>query len=450
MSSKVLFNRFKNSDFYRVFNFKDEKARGRSLVMGHVLSSGIGTTLTSGVFYTSFLTMNGINIVDAGILTFIPYIAQLLFIFSPRLLQWFPRRRWILFPLRILYHLLFILGITVMPSFVHDPDARMNWFVGLVFAAYIVNSLGGTGYVEWHANFIPEDVRASYFSYSATISNFCGSAVAILSSIIADSLADSPHAGTVIVVLRYVGLTFALMDTLILLLPKEYPYPVSTPPKISNLFILPFKQKKFLLTVGFCFLFQLFSSLPTGVLDYHLINTVKVSYSYIYAINISWCLFLMALTPMWRKLLRRKGHVHTFIIAVLMDVPALLLYAFVNHGNYLVVMTIVRLIQHVTSVGSTVSYSNFVYMNMPSEDRSNYFTFHSLGISFSSFLGISIGTWFVSVMGDSVLSVFGHSLTAVPLLLLVRSVANILMALLLLKLASQIMPDVDRRMLGKK
>ena len=66
-----------------MFGFKEERARGRTCMMISAIFEHMIANLSTGVFYTSFLMINGIDIVNIGIITFVPYIANCFSIFSP-------------------------------------------------------------------------------------------------------------------------------------------------------------------------------------------------------------------------------------------------------------------------------------------------------------------------------------------------------------------------------
>ena len=135
MGLSHLINKIKYSYFSYLYNFHDEKATGRFWVMAHGVLGTTASHLTDGVFYTTFLTINGINIVDAGILAFVPYFASILSIASPYILERLPRRKWFLAITRFLHYLLMIIGITVLPEFVADPAMRMKAFVAIIITA---------------------------------------------------------------------------------------------------------------------------------------------------------------------------------------------------------------------------------------------------------------------------------------------------------------------------
>ena len=74
---------FKSTRFFTLFNFHDEQAKGRSCMLLSSVIASVISWLTTGLFYTSFLMANGIDIVKIGIITFVPFIANCFSIFSP-------------------------------------------------------------------------------------------------------------------------------------------------------------------------------------------------------------------------------------------------------------------------------------------------------------------------------------------------------------------------------
>ena len=214
---------YKRSRFAVLFNFYDEKAFGRTVMMASSALINVVSMLTGSLFYTTFLMMNGINLVNIGIITFVPYIANCFSIFCPSILERFPKRRWILAGGRAAYFTLNLLAVTLMPLFVEDPSARTVWFAILTFAANAVSALFGGGYSAWHLNFIPNEIRAEYFSTNSMISGFMGSGAALISALITDALASSPIQSTIVLTLRYSAFALALLEVWILTRLVEYP-----------------------------------------------------------------------------------------------------------------------------------------------------------------------------------------------------------------------------------
>ena len=442
MMLRTIAQRYRNSDIGKLYNFRDEKSRGRVWILMHSLLDFMASTLATGIFYTSFLTINGIDIVSAGILTFVPYIAQLVTVISPYILERLPKRRWFLALCRASYFLLFILGTTVLPEVVSDPDLRLTCFVGLVLAANVINSLGGQGYTVWHAQFLPGELRSRYFTFNAIVINFGGSLVAIVSALVADALTGTAYEETVIVAIRYLAFGLSLLDIVSLLLPKEYPYKqAEQKQKISNVLTVPLRHKKFRNTMWVCFAYTFLQNITAGVLSYHMLNTVRISYVLPNIINLSYVLFLLVLFPYWCRKLERIGWVKVFNLGNLLDIPAILALAFVTAENVVWLYTLLRLFQHYLGVGRNTAYSNFLYMNLPPEGQTNYATFFSLGTTVFAFLGVSFGTGFVAMMGDTMVTVLGHSFNAVTMLVLLQAAASGLLAVFTRVMEPKIRPE---------
>ena len=79
--------------FTDIFNTRNDDAKGRTIYLFCNLLAAFYNVFITGIFYTGFLTMYGISITGAGIVTFIPYIANLFSIFSSKILSRFKRRK---------------------------------------------------------------------------------------------------------------------------------------------------------------------------------------------------------------------------------------------------------------------------------------------------------------------------------------------------------------------
>lgn len=438
-----LLRRIGGARFFTLFNFHEELAKGRSCMLLSSAMVSVISWLTTGLFYTGFLMANGIDIVKIGILTFVPFIANCFSIFSPSILERFAKRRTLLAASRVAYYTLNILAITVMPQFVEDPTVKMTLFIVLVFAANIVNALFSSGYQVWQVNFIPDAVRAEYFSTNTMVTAFIGCGAALASSLVADALASTPYQDTIIVVFRYVAYVLALVDVAIISAPKEYPYKKSGDlPRLRDIITKPLHHKKFALTMALVFVWTFCINVPLSSLNYYLINDVGVSYSFVYIINMFYPFFLMFFLPIGKKIIRRLGWLRAFALGGLLHIPTNLMYSCVTAANFTWLMPTVRLTQHLFGVLMNVAYANMVYINLPETDQTNYVAFHTLVVNIASFLGMMAGTGFVAAFPDIVLTIFGLEFTNVQMLLWVEALGQLVVPLAVLKLLPKISPDV--------
>lgn len=417
-----------------LFTLKDEKGFGRCVMLTSSIISNINTWLITGIFYTSFLMIYGIDLVNIGIITFIPYIAGCFGIFSPSLLERFRKRRWLLAGSRFLFHTLNILGITLVPVLVHDPGARIVWFVVLLFLANLVNALTVSGFTAWHLNFIPDDIRANFFLKQSTVSSFIGIGISLLSGIVADALAASAYGDAIIISFRYLAYALAVVEVIAFALPKEYPYPqTQNKPKLRDIFVMPLSSKPFRLTMLVVLANTFFANVPSSFINYYLLNDVGIQYTFTYAINMIYPFTLILLQPLTRRLIGRYGWFKVLCVSLLLQTPSWVAYACVTSANYLWLFAAVRIFQHICGVAANTAYSNIAFINMPPSDQTNYISFHQLTVNISTFLGMMTGTLLVALIGDASFTAFGIRFTSVQMLLLIQAVGSVLPSAIIMR-----------------
>ncbi len=415
-----------------LFNFQDDHSRGRCVMLTSAIITAVNSWLTTDIFYTSFLMIYGIDLVNIGIITFIPYIASCFGIFSPSLLERFSKRRWVLVGGKLLYYTLNILGITLVPVIVTDPGTRIVCFAAIIFLANLINALIGSGFSIWHLNFIPDSIRADFFLKQSTISSFIGIGISLISGVVADMLSASPYADTIIILFRYVAYGLALIDVVILALPKEYPYPKTHDrPRLKDVITMPLSSRPFMMTMLVIVLHTFFNNVPASFVNYYLLNDVGVRFTYINAINLVYPFTLLFLQPIARRLINRFGWFKVLAVSMLLHAPSWVAYACVNSGNYLWLFTATRLFQHVIGVGLNTAYSNIAYVNLPPRDQTNYFSFYQLAANLTAFTAMMLGTGLVALIGDWTPVILGISLPSVQLLILLRAAGNLIVPMVI-------------------
>lgn len=391
-------NKFAESDFKRVFNFRDDKSTGRSILLINYILVNLGNILVTGSFNMSFLNSNGIDIVSAGIILFIPYIAWLFSVFSPMILVRFKRRRMLLLFNYTFYYTCVVLGTTVMPLFVHDTAARTVCFGILLFLGNLSNALLGSGSTVWHASFLPDGKdRNIFFSFQYMSVAVISMATAVLGSILADSLADSPAEAQIISLLRYIAYAVFIINGLILMLiPKEYPYHVSNEKRrLSDVFSIPLKTRKFFLTSILLVVWTIVCNLNSTTWNYFVLNTLGFKYIYTYISTVAagiGCIFTLHL---WRKAIDRFSWYRMFALTILLTGLYEFVYGFVT-AKTLGVYIIISIISGFGAVGTNLVFANLLYMNLPAENRDIYTTYWNFLSNISILAGAMLGTAFVS------------------------------------------------------
>lgn len=430
--------------FLYLFNFKDTLAAGRASMLISSILSGILANLSGGVFYTAFLIGNNIDLVNVGILTIMPLIASAFSVFAPIILERFSKRKYFLAAMRIVYYTVNILGITLLPYFAHGKTQRVIGFAIIVFTANVINALTSGGYPIWHLNFIPSQVRADYFATQQRITVLFTASFGILCALLADFLKTTKYAMTILIIFRIVAFVIAIADVLILMVPKEFEYKkTSEKVRLKEIFSLPLKNGKYAATMLVISIWTFTSSIPSSCWNFYLINDVHVPYTFINAIDSSYCLFLLVFSAFWVKRLKKWSWLKTFAIGAMLHMPTTILYAFTNRSNFVFIMLTVRLTQHFLGVGANLAYANMAYINLPGTNQTVYMAFHSLVVAISGFISTSSATYFISKTADFTLATPFGSLGNVQFLILVQGVLQLAVGLFVLIRRDKLSPSPD-------
>lgn len=432
----VLRCKWQSGILHRVYNLKDEYGRGRFCMMFSGLLSSIVSQLTGGFFLTSFLLLYGLDKSRIGILTFVPYMTSMLNLLSPSLLERFAKRRGILITMKLASNAINILGITILPTVIKEREAMVVGFVILVLAANIINQLAGSGWSAWNVAFLPEDIRVDYFQATVCIQSAFALLVTLGVSVAGDMLAGTEYELVLLTIVRYAAFVVAVIDCAIWLIPKEYEYIRTAKAKITNIFILPWKNKKFLLIVMVLALHNFSANLPTATLNAYLLQDVGVGYSLISGINAVYFIFFFMFSKMWKKFIVKHYWYIAYGFTVFLYGLSYFFYAFVT-ANTIWLYVAVRLVQHVLGVSSSTVTTSLLYAGLPEEDRTNYLSFYTIVINCSVFISIMLGTLLSMIMGDEAIHIMGFGFTSTQLCLIGCSVGMIAAAVIAMRMSKK-------------
>ena len=420
--------------FTDLFNLRDDDARGRTVYLSCVLFSAFYNVFITGIFYTGFLSMYDISITGVGIISFIPSIANIFTIFSSRVLSRFKQRKPVLLVAKIMYFALKIVAVTLMPQFVQDPNARLIWFGVLTFIAHAFYAPFAPGYTVWFYRFYPQENhrRTQYIQLSQVFSSIMSTIVLFFSGMLTDAVAGSPMQGQIIIFFRYAAFVLTVVETVIQIFAKEYPEQENQKLKLTDVFTLPFKYRKFLLCMMFMFVWNFVGNLNNGLWSYHLLNHMHLSYTLINSVSIAYTFILLLTNGLWGRVLRRYSWIKTFGIACLLFVPTEIFFFIMSPDSSWIFLPN-SMIQNLCSVGLNLAYANVLYMNLPKENSTAHIAFHTIGINIFSFLGLMVGTWVSSLTGDNTISFLGLQVYSVQFTTLMRGAALLAIGIVLIR-----------------
>lgn len=415
-----------------IYNTKDEHAKGRLVSLGSSLITAFYNVFITGIFYTGFLTMYDISITDFGVITFMPYIANIFSVFSGKILRRFKKRKKILLAAKIYFYAMYIVATTLMPQFVLGKTARMYSFIAITFAAHAVYALFSPGLTTWFYNFYPADNerRTRYITLNQIFSSIMSSVILIVSSIVTDAVSGSPYQKTLILSMRYFAFALVLIDVFVQSRAAEYPYPEAATLKLREIFTLPFKYRKFMYCLAFMFFWNFLSNFNNGLWSYHLLNHMQFSYILINAMSVMYTFILIFTQGFWRRLLRRYSWIKTFGLTNLIWVPTEVLYFFMTPARGWMFVPL-SIWQNLLSVGLNLSYANILYINLPEEDSTTHIAFYTIGCNLFAFFGLLLGTFVSSTTGDGTIPLLGMDVYGVQFTTLMRAVAQLAVGIVL-------------------
>ena len=410
-------------EFLEVFGFWDEDAKGRTVYLFCVILNAFYNVFITGVFYTGFLSMNGMSITDAGVVTFIPYIGNLFSVFSSKILVHFKRRKPVLIAAKIYFYVMYVIAATVMPQFVIDPQQRLYWFAAIVFLAYAGYAPFDPGFVIWFYRFFPEDDerRARYLLYQQIAAAIMSCIFLMVGSVITDAVTGSAHQYELINGLRYFAFVLVMIEICIQVQAKEYPVTAEPPLRLKEIFTLPLRYRKFMYCTVLMFVWNYISNLNNGLWNYHLLNHMHFSYTLINTMSVMYTFILIFTANIWKKVLRRYSWIKTFGMTVFFWVPTEIIFFFMTTKTTWIYVPMCT-VQNFLSVGLNLSYANVLYMNLPEENANTHIAFHTIGCNVCAFLGLLTGTWVSGITGDTSIMLGGIEVYSVQYTVLIRAV----------------------------
>lgn len=411
-----------------IFGFHGSLSQGRLIGLCTTLVSALYNVFLTGTFYTGFLTVCGMSISDAGIITYIPLLASCFSLFSPFIFERIKRRKWILLGARLLHFSLYILATTVMPSFVSDPTERLRWFVAILFVASAISALISPALTAWSYPFLPtnNEKRIRYLSLIQLSSVIMSAGTTILSSVLADRLAGSENQASFIFSLRYIAFGLGMLELLLQVFLKEFPYPKGEKLRLRSLLTLPFRARKFLYCSLFMFIWNFTVSIDAGLWNYHLMNHLNFSYTLINMPSVAYSILFLITRPVWVKIVQRKSWIKTLGITIFVA-GFTEIYSSLMDARLAALFLPVALWTNIWNCGRNIAYSNILYMNLPKEKTTVYIAFNTVGCQLFAFLGSFSGTCLSAIGGDTPFSFFGLQMYTVQFTIMVRAVMFFLM-----------------------
>ena len=392
------------------YSDSDPTSKDRRRLLTCNYTSNIIANMIGGAFWSGLLVY--INAEDSfiGTATMIATSVNMLQLFSPLLLERFPRRRALLSSLRGLQHLINILFIGLIPLFPVGHQAKLTLLGLSIFTVNLIAAFCAPGISIWHIGSIPDRVRKNYFSV-ITMTN---SAVISLFNLIGGRVVDWFKARGMeyqgLLGLRLFALALAAVEIYLYFHIKEYPYERSGGKfTVKDIFTKPLRHGSYRLTVLCTILWNLTANIPGSYFSVYLIQNVGVSYSYIMVVNLIAIPVAFIFAPIWTRILKKLNWYLTLSISILLYALAYFGYAMTSAAT-LFIYPLSVFVANVMAIGINMSFSGLPYDNIPPQNSTVFIAFYSTMANCAALIGVTVGKYFILGTNGHTLSILGFEM----------------------------------------
>lgn len=412
-----LISRFRHSLVDDWYIPGDPMSHDRARLLRCQYTSNLIRALIQGTFWTGLLLCLKADDASIGTIGMISSAAGMLQILGPLFLERFKKRKTMLIWMRGLMWFFNVLVIGLIPLLPASHNAKMWLTVAGVFIVNVLNTFVGPGVAVWHMQSIPDKVRGGYYSLLTMTNGAIVAFVTFVAGIVVDSFADQYYG---LLVLRAAALMLCVLELYMYTKVPEYPYSETKTERfsVSDLLIKPFRNRTYLLTVAVGFIWNFVANIPGSYYSVYLLDNLGLSYSWISLIGAFNVPFVLLLTPIWKKQLKRLGWFRTLSVSMLIYSLVYLLMSLVNEGNVKLVYTLSQIMAFVFSIGISLSFTGIAWVNIPKENQTVFYGFYQTMVYFAAFAGVTAGKYFILAVGKKTLPLFGMDMCGKQLIVL--------------------------------
>ncbi len=237
-------------------------------------------------------------------------------------------------------------------------------------------------------------------------------AVVAVANLLGSKLVDSCRAAgneyAGLLTLRLIAFALVVLDTFVCMRRiREYPYEQrKTRFSIRSLFVLPFREKRYLKTIIIAFMWHFSANIPGPFYQVYLLKDLGVNYSYVMLVNLFNLPAVILLTPVWSRLLRRLTWFQALATAMAFYLLHYLMLSLVT-GTTMYLYPIACILAFVMAPGINLSFTNIPYINMPAENQTVYMGFYTAVCNLAALAGVGAGRALVGHTHGLSFSVFG-------------------------------------------
>ena len=389
----------------------------RNLILANITTGSIGN-LIGGNFFTGLLLLLQADDAFIGSIAMIGFFANMLQVFSPLLMERYPKRKRLLVRVRVVLYLLNVVAIGLIPLLPTDNGLKLALILTTLLMLHVINALTSPGFMVWHIQSVPEKERAGYFTVNSIVNGIVVHSVILGAGAFVDSFKAAGIELEGLLVLRVVALLLCAVDVFLLTRIREYPYVQSeTRVGLRDLLLRPFQAKKYLVSVAVACLWSFTANIPGPYFAVYMLKDMGVAYSFLNLVNMASIPILLFIAPLWRHRVNRVSWFGTLTLAVGLFLLHYFGLAFVTRDT-LFLYPVSAIFGMLMAPGINLVFANMTYINLPEKDQTQYISFYAAMNNLAAFLGTLAGSQFVLATETLRIRVFGLDMVNKQMLLL--------------------------------
>lgn len=385
----------------------DRASQDRLRILFYNYSANVIANLTGGSFLTGLMLLMDADDAFMGLITMLPFAANMLQFLAPLLLERFPRRRALLTGLRFC-SILFSVALVGLSYLL--PGGRLLVAALSLALGNLIGALIGPGLSVWHLQSIPPNVRNPYYALQTMTVGVLVALCNLGASALVDFARAAGNEYAALLALRIFCTALSALETFLLFRVKESPYErTGRRYALKSLLLGPLRQKKYLKSVLVAFLWNFTCNIPGPYFTVYLLKDMRVSYTYLMLVNLLNAPLVLLLTPVWSRLVRRFHWFQSLSMAMGLYALHYCCLAFVSpSAAFLYPAAMVYAFGMLS--GITLCCANVPYINIPSGDQTVYIGFYSTVVYLGAFLGVTLGQQFIARTEGLAISLLGAGL----------------------------------------
>lgn len=283
-----------------------EIKRGLNYLLLDGVCSQSMSSLTSSAFLIAYVLMFNVPNIIVGILTAIPFLANLMQLLSTWLIENLNKRK-IISVISSLLGRLSLFFIALTPIFFQNFEI----YALLLFIALlnIFGALSNGAFNSWMKDFIPEDIRGRYFAKRSRISFSIATILSIIAAIYIDGLFIVAPDGSSVIRYSVLFLLAFILGTIGVVFLSKIPEPRMNGNGRFHISDLkkPFKDKGFKKLMIFMFVWSFAYNLATPFFAIYMLKRLGLSILFVIIVTALGQFITVLLLPLWGNFVDRFG-----------------------------------------------------------------------------------------------------------------------------------------------